>query len=167
MGGAAAVTAVLWEDTPDPSVTVLPASPERADETPTDTPTDTTDAPPDLDLSELAVPVEAVEDVAPTPTPVATVTTDEPRGRRVRRAPDPEPPAPVDTRPGRVNVVTRGGWADVYLRGRLLGRTPRSVELPAGDHVLELRPFGQSPGREIRVHVEPGGVERVVEPVSQ
>ncbi|MCA9608024.1 MAG: serine/threonine protein kinase [Myxococcales bacterium] len=88
------------------------------------------------------------------------------RRRATTRTTPPTPPATEDARPGRVNVVTRGGWADVYLHGRLLGRTPRSVELPPGDHVLELRPFGETPGRQVRVHVEPGGVERVVEPVS-
>lgn len=41
-----------------------------------------------------------------------------------------------------VNIVTPGGWADVFLKGVWLGTTPARIELPAGRHVLSLRPFG-------------------------
>ncbi|MBX3272906.1 MAG: protein kinase [Sandaracinaceae bacterium] len=107
-------------------------------------------------------------DVAPAAEEPASTEPASSRVARRRRAdPPPEREPASEAAPGRVNVVTRGGWADVYLGGRLLGRTPRSVELPAGEHVLTLRPFGRAPGRDVRVRVEPGGVERVVEEVSE
>ena len=99
---------------------------------------------------------DAVPETQPTPEPGRR------SHRRARAA-----PAATPTEHGRVNVVTPGGWADVYIGERLLGRTPRSVQLPPGDHVLELRPFGRSPGRHVRVHLEAGGVERVVSQVTQ
>ncbi|HJL44428.1 MAG TPA: hypothetical protein RMG45_01285, partial [Polyangiaceae bacterium LLY-WYZ-15_(1-7)] len=68
---------------------------------------------------------------------------------------------------GHVNVVTPGGWADVYHRGRHLGRTPRQIELPAGRRIIELRPFGRSRGIRVSVHVPSGDVTRVVRPVER
>jgi serine/threonine-protein kinase len=68
---------------------------------------------------------------------------------------------------GAVNVVTPGGWADVVVDGRVVGRTPRRITLPAGTRTLELRPFGRMPGDRIEVVVEPGGTARVVRPVTQ
>ena len=67
---------------------------------------------------------------------------------------------PVQRDPGRVNVVTPGGWADVYFRGRRIGRTPRSFELPAGAQTLELRPFGEGSLR-VEVRVTSGETVRV------
>lgn len=58
--------------------------------------------------------------------------------------------------PGWVNVVSRGGWADIYRGGRRIGRSPGRVRLPAGVHRLELRPFGELPAQRIRVTVRPG-----------
>ncbi len=90
--------------------------------------------------------------------------------RRLPRPPDttvePDPhPAVAET--GAVNVVTPGGWADVVVGGRVVGRTPRRITLPAGTQTLELRPFGRTPGDRVEVVVEPGGTARVVRPVTQ
>jgi serine/threonine-protein kinase len=51
-----------------------------------------------------------------------------------------------------VNIVTPGGWADVYLKGVWLGTTPARIELPAGRHVLVFRPFGD--GEELVRKIE-------------
>lgn len=68
--------------------------------------------------------------------------------------------------PGRVNVVTPGGWADVYFRRRRIGRTPGSFELPAGSQRLELRPFGSGSVR-VTVFVRSDETVRLSRPVSR
>jgi len=78
-------------------------------------------------------------------------------------APPPSPaPHPAAGPPGKVNVAAVGGWADIYVRGRRLGRTPTQITLPPGRHVIELRPFGEQPSRRRHVQVAPGGTARVV-----
>jgi serine/threonine-protein kinase len=89
---------------------------------------------------------------------VATAPTKAGGGRRrrgMRRA------APAARGPaGTVSVVTPGGWADIYHRGRRLGRTPARVDLPPGRQVLKLRPFGNQPARNVVVQVPAGGSAR-------
>ncbi len=63
--------------------------------------------------------------------------------------------------PGRVNVVTRGGWADVIFQGRRIGRTPLQFSLPPGLQTLELRPRGNPEGVRIPVQVRSGETSRV------
>nr|MCU0674921.1 PEGA domain-containing protein [Myxococcota bacterium] len=46
---------------------------------------------------------------------------------------------------GELHVATPGGWADVHVDGRRVGRTPLSLTLPAGTARVELRPFGFAP----------------------
>ncbi len=58
---------------------------------------------------------------------------------------------------GFVNVSARGGWADIFHRGRRIGRTPTRVSLPAGRQVLELRPFGRSAAQRVVVFVPASG----------
>jgi len=62
--------------------------------------------------------------------------------------------------PGTVSVFAIGGWADIFEGRRRLGRTPARLSLPAGRHVLTLRPEG---GRAVRrtVDVPAGGTVRV------
>lgn len=64
--------------------------------------------------------------------------------------------------PGKVNLLVLGGWADVYLGERRLGRSPLSTQLPAGDHVLELRHPDRPEPRRVKVHVQPGAIVRKV-----
>ena len=113
--------------------------------------------------------------VAPQPTPPIapgiTRTADVPIA-----VPTPTPPPATDTTPttpvrhpdqrsrgtGTVNVAARGGWADIYLNGERLGRTPRSLTLPAGRHVLELRPSGELPAQRVTAIVRSGETARVI-----
>jgi len=67
-------------------------------------------------------------------------------------------PAP---RRGSLNVAARGGWADLYVDGQHVGRTPRSIQLSAGRHVVELRRDSESLARRA-VTIRPGRAERIV-----
>ena len=80
--------------------------------------------------------------VAPPSPPVAPVEVEpaHPTPPEVHRRP--RPPAATT---GRLHVETPGGWADVYVDGRRLGRTPLDAELPVGRVSIELRPFGLAP----------------------
>lgn len=57
---------------------------------------------------------------------------------------------------GEVYLTTRGGWADVYLDGRKVGRTPQELRLPAGNHRVVLRPYGDGAERPMAVDVRAG-----------
>ncbi len=48
-------------------------------------------------------------------------------------------------RTGELRVDTPGGWADVYVDGRRVGRTPLRTQLPSGSARVELRPYGLPP----------------------
>jgi serine/threonine-protein kinase len=69
--------------------------------------------------------------------------------------------------PGIVNVVTPGGWADIYVRGRKVGRSPGRIELPAGRHTVTLRPFGDGRAISRTVRVGAGDTERLSVPVQR
>ncbi len=58
--------------------------------------------------------------------------------------------------PGWLSLATPGGWADVVINGKSVGQTPTRFQLAPGDHVLVLRPFGESPEKRIKVSIKPG-----------
>lgn len=63
------------------------------------------------------------------------------------RTPGEQPPAAADPEAGTVNIITPGGWANVYdAEGHFLGQTPIQLQLRPGVQQLTLRPFGQPPG---------------------
>ncbi|MBX3274594.1 MAG: protein kinase [Sandaracinaceae bacterium] len=69
--------------------------------------------------------------------------------------------------PGTVTVATPGGWAHVYLGGRLLGEAPGVFSVPAGRQTLSIAPFGRAGSRLRRtVEVPEGGAARVSVPVA-
>ena len=48
-------------------------------------------------------------------------------------------------------------WAEVWLKGERLGETPLvGKKLPKGQHTLELRPEGRTPGVPLKVTIKPG-----------
>jgi serine/threonine protein kinase len=87
--------------------------------------------------------VEEADDMAEPTTPKAAPIAD--RRHRSRRL--------TETGPGTINLVTRGGWAEVYEGDKLLGSTPRRLKLPAGRHRLVLKPFGEGKPKTIVVRV--------------
>ena len=70
------------------------------------------------------------------------------RKRRTRSKPK------ASGKPGTVNLVTRGGWAEVFKDGKSLGSTPKRLTLPAGRHKLLLKRSGNGPPKRIFVDVK-------------
>lgn len=68
----------------------------------------------------------------------------------------PSPPAA----PGRLNIITLNGWADVFEGARKLGTTPGQFELASGAHTLTLRAHGDGAAQREVVQIEPGQVSR-------
>jgi serine/threonine-protein kinase len=98
--------------------------------------------------SVVAVPVdEEAQPVAPEATPKPA--------RRVRSK------STAKTGPGTINIVTRGGWAEVYMGDKGLGTTPRRLTLPAGRHKLVLKPFGDGKPKTVFVMVEANKMRNV------
>lgn len=62
---------------------------------------------------------------------------------------------------GTIDIVTRGGWANVYKDGKELGTTPRRLTLPAGRHKLVLKPFGDGKPKTVFVRVEANKMRNV------
>jgi serine/threonine-protein kinase len=63
--------------------------------------------------------------------------------------------------PGTINLVTRGGWAEVYEGRKLLGSTPRRLTLPSGRHKLVLKPFGTDKPKTVYVVVEANKTKKI------
>ena len=103
----------------------------------------------DLSASDRASPTEAAPESS---------------ARRPARAHTARPRAPVGI--GTVNIVTPGGWAEIYEGSRRIGRSPARIELPAGRHILDLRPFGTGARHRLSVTVTAGESTRVSEPVT-
>jgi serine/threonine-protein kinase len=106
-------------------------------------PTEPSVSPPD-DAEVPSVEAKPEPEAAPSP----------PNRKRVRKA-------PAKAGPGTINLVTRGGWAEVYKGRKKLGSTPRQLTLPAGRHRLTLRPFGDGKPKTVFVNVEAGKTKNV------
>ncbi len=83
-----------------------------------------------------------------------------PSNHRARSKQRPKP------QPGTINLVTRGGWAEVYKGKRSLGSTPRRLTLPSGRHRLVLKPFGDGKPKVIYVTVEARKTKKVSVPLD-
>jgi serine/threonine-protein kinase len=68
--------------------------------------------------------------------------------------------------PGTIDLVTSGGWAEVYKGKKLLGGTPRRLTLPAGRHRLVLKPFGEGKPKVVFVTVEANKRKKVSVPLD-
>jgi len=80
---------------------------------------------------------------------------------KVRKAQQVRSKPTVKAGPGTINLVTRGGWAEVYKGKKLLGSTPRRLTLPAGRHRLVLKPFGDGKPKTVFVTVEANKTKKV------
>ena len=63
--------------------------------------------------------------------------------------------------PGTINLVTRGGWAEIYEGKKSLGSTPRRLTLSSGRHKLVLKPFGTDKPKTVYVLVEANKTKKV------
>ncbi|MEM7136320.1 MAG: serine/threonine-protein kinase [Myxococcota bacterium] len=105
---------------------------------------------------------EALPDVdatSPTKPTVADPAAKKRASTRTKRRSRPK--APASREPGTINLVTRGGWAEIYDGKKLLGSTPRRLTLPAGKHRLVLKPFGNGQPKPIVVRAEAGKTKQV------
>ena len=101
---------------------------------------------------------EAIEVEAPTEKPTIEPAAKARKPSSKSRA---RPKVRKSTKPGTVNLVTRGGWAEVFKNGKSLGSTPRRLTLPAGRHKLVLKPFGNGTPKRIFIEVEAGHTKQV------
>jgi hypothetical protein len=69
-------------------------------------------------------------------------------------------------KPGIVNLVTRGGWAEVFKNGKSLGSTPSTLTLPPGRHKLVLKRHGTGAPKRIVVTVKAGATKKVSVPLN-
>ena len=44
---------------------------------------------------------------------------------------------PAGVKQGKINVASRGTWAEVYWQGKNMGSTPMTLQLPLGTHKLK------------------------------
>ena len=113
----------------------------------------------------LAAPEPEVAPVAPEPVdeipaalpPVERKAKTAAPSRKRRARPKPQPSG----KPGTVNLVTRGGWAEVFKDGKSVGSTPRRLTLPAGRHKLVLKRSGNGPPKRVFVDVEADTIKQV------
>jgi hypothetical protein len=68
--------------------------------------------------------------------------------------------------PATITVITRGGWADVFVGSRRLGRSPGRWNLPPGTHTLRLVPEGSGAARTVQVTLGPGEGRTVAVPLD-
>jgi serine/threonine protein kinase len=158
-----------------PTPTVAPTTPTEVTPTPTEptptevaavtpTPTETAPTPTSTEVAPptMVEPPRMTETIARVDPPAMTETT---RIVRVERE-------PTETMTSEMAAAPRGGrgtlvvnslpWSEVYVDGRRRGNTPiPSLQLPAGEHRIELR---TADGRTHRatVTIEPNATARVV-----
>ncbi|NNE19488.1 MAG: protein kinase [Myxococcales bacterium] len=165
--GAAALHSGFFEESAEPS----PAATAEA------SPVKTVPAPEPRLPSEpgvaLAVPEPNVAPAAPEPKvePATPEAVDEISAALPRVEPKAKASAPrrrrarakqqASGKPGTVNLVTRGGWAEVFKDGKSLGSTPKRLTLPAGRHKLVLRRSGTGAPKRIFVDVKADSTKQV------
>jgi len=152
VGGAIAMA--LGAGYPKENVEPLPAVVVEA------SPVTAAPAPEPIPATEPAMASAAPAPVAEIP---AALPPDEPKAKaaaptRKRRA---RPKPQKFGKPGTVNLVTRGGWAEVFKNGKSLGSTPRRLTLPAGRHKLVLKRSGDGPPKRVFIDVEADKIKQV------
>jgi hypothetical protein len=174
-------SAPTTETTPVPTPTEAVPTPTEATPTPNEPP------PTEATPTEVAVVNPTPTETAPTPTEVApTMTVEPPRMTEIARVDPPTMTATTMAEPttmivrvereptetmasemaaarGRGTLVVNSlPWSEVYVDGRRRGNTPiPSLQLPAGEHRIELRTADGRTHRET-VTIEPNTTARVV-----
>lgn len=139
--GVAAPSHAAPSHATEPTAGVPSATPAIA------TPTTTAASPPTVPAAQAGTVAPSVQASAPPEADAQGSAGEEAAGGEARR--------------GSVNVAARGGWADLFVDGRLVGRTPRSLPMSPGRHVIELRPPTGPVVRRV-VNVLPGRTQRLV-----
>ncbi|MGB5414705.1 MAG: hypothetical protein WBN01_08700, partial [Polyangiales bacterium] len=98
-----------------------------------------------------------VDEIPAALTPVERKAKTAAPSRKRRARPKPQ----KDAKPGTVNLVTRGGWAEVFKDGKSLGSTPRRLTLPAGRHKLILKRSGTGPPKRVFIDVKADTIKQV------
>lgn len=157
---AVAIPLALRRNERTPTVETLDIAPAGSAETPAPpseaTMASRTEAPAD----EAVEPTKDEPTEAPPTTKPATRAKKQSAKRRTRSKPLATTKAPVSTTPGTINLVVRGGWAEIFEDGKSLGTTPRRLTLPAGRHELVLKPSDGKPKRVV-IDVRSGETKKV------
>jgi serine/threonine protein kinase len=111
---------------------------------------------PPVEAAEPVEPAKPVEAAAAVPAEVAKPKA----ARRVRSK------QRSKAKPGTINLVTRGGWAEIYEGKKRLGSTPSRLTLSPGRHKLTLKPFGTEKPKTVFVVVEANETKKVSIPLN-
>lgn len=131
------------------------------------------DARPPVDARPIPTPLDARPTDArllPAPPDARTDARQPPRFDARRPEPPPEPRnPPKDPRATSLIKVGANPWGEVYLDGKLAGRTPLTLTVPAGRHEIEVAfPVGDPPRRETyRLDLDPGETRSVLADFTQ
>jgi len=112
--------------------------------------------------AEAAVEATRAKATEPTPAETTETTPEEPRVEAMPQAQKrTRSKQRAKAQPGTINLVTRGGWAEIYEGKKSLGSTPRRLTLSSGRHKLVLKPFGTEKPKTVYVVVEAGKTKKV------
>ena len=112
--------------------------------------------------AEAAVEATRAKATEPTPAETTETTPEEPRVEAMPQAQKrTRSKQRAKAQPGTINLVTRGGWAEIYEGKKSLGSTPRRLTLSSGRHKLVLKPFGTDKPKTVYVVVEANKTKKV------
>ncbi len=109
--------------------------------------------------AQVVAPAEAEAEATPSAEPAAEPTPKAAKPHRKQRRS--RSTSRASTESGIVNLVTRGGWAEIFKGNESMGSTPRRLTLPAGRHLLVLKPFGTGAPKRVFVEVTAGETKLV------
>jgi serine/threonine-protein kinase len=169
------------EPPPQPAAMPAPAEVEAPEDTPLKTeeqPDEELEGQPEDETAEAAPVVEQTAQTQPLPEepapeeppqePIAEQPVDR-RPDRAQKSGSVSPPEPMGKSPGPakeegtgfVNLATKGGWAEVYYKGKRLGITPGRFELPVGRQRIQLRHLGGDERIYVNVNVRKNRVIKI------
>lgn len=100
------------------------------------------------------------------PTAPAVAASPATGARRATAATSAAAPASALDRNGSVQLLTKNGRAEVYLAGRMVGVTPLTLDLPAGNTALLLKPVAGGESRTVNVTIQTGATSFITVPLT-